>query len=1255
MKFWELWLQYTWFDDCFAVARRRWIWILAGSFRGAVAAFAYLKWQPVTYVSYSQLRFIPPQISERYVPSNVAMQAEQRVFALSQLVGSRLTATKLIERFGLYPERRMLMPVADLVPRFRENLGIRVIGLEGAERQRVPTIQISFRYAQPEIAQKVVQRIVELIYEENRRYRGDQSLGTTEFLDQELKSVVEQMTELEARLSGTEAANDEMGNLRGAIRAGELHRLEDRLTQLQSSLRQLTLDRDLKRSVVSNLEAQIEAAAQNPVRRRAPRTLGGDYKRQLVTQLQARLDDARNKYRENQPEVIQAQKALSDAQEDLRRDEQVEVELAEDQDRRQMLLELNRYRAELKGVEVAWARTAREEREMAASLNDVKSRYLPRGEADLDRLVVQREYLMLKDHYAQLLRKQRESQIASDMERKGQGETVELIDPPNLPLDPDSWPWYARGFVGLALGAAGGYLLSLLAWLRRPRIGKIEHVSAMLGIPVWAELPAGTPVPLGSRDGGFRLVRRSHHLPVVFLALGLALGATGCRSWRDTPESLVARGTAHLKAGRANAAILDFRRALQKDPRFAEAHYQLALALLEQAQPGQAREHLVRALEGRPDDFAIYLRLTELTYSLYFGDPGRPDVLLREVEDLAGRMTRKWPAHPDGFRLLAQVLLARHRTPEAIALMEDTVSRIPPNGALLTQLASAHYQLRDRARAQEILRRTIKDHPLYGPAYDLLYLQLMEQRESAAAREVLAAKLEHHGGVPAGLQLAAHDLAQHERPAAEATLRRLADQYAQDEMTLAQIGDFWLQRGEFDAARKAFEAGLQRFAKPRALYAGRLTEVLVAERQPAQARALVESELRKTPDDPLLRAYQSALDLDSGSLEIRQQARMRLESVSARMPNSAFVRFHLGRAYLGAGEVAKATEQLERCVMLDPNYAPGWMALAETDLARGRTALAQQRARAILTANPGYRPAVLLEARTSLAANQAEAANQALTRLLESDPGNVDALTTQGEARLRLGHPAAARQSLERAAALAPKDPRVVLLLAQVDWAENRHTAALDRLADARFADQLPVRTAYAAFALRAGRYDLSLSEYQRLSQLEPTNANHLLGIANTLGLLQRPDEAQKFYNMAQKATPDDPRPWLLAATLLNQAGRLKESRFAYEQALARDKGNPYTLNNLAYLLARTNQDLESALSYAEQARRSMPNSPEIHDTLAYVYSALGMKRNLVATLREMLEIQPTEARIRTERILRQAERGELAQVRAALEKSRSL
>ncbi len=66
---------------------------------GLLAAFAYTRWSPERYVSRATVRFIPPQVSESYVSTNIAMQVEQRLFAVTQMLRSRLTTTQLIERF----------------------------------------------------------------------------------------------------------------------------------------------------------------------------------------------------------------------------------------------------------------------------------------------------------------------------------------------------------------------------------------------------------------------------------------------------------------------------------------------------------------------------------------------------------------------------------------------------------------------------------------------------------------------------------------------------------------------------------------------------------------------------------------------------------------------------------------------------------------------------------------------------------------------------------------------------------------------------------------------------------------------------------------------------------------------------------------------------------------------------------------------------------------------------------------------------
>src|SRR5215470_332456 len=102
--------------------RAYWKRIVLFTLLGAGGAAAYNRWSPQEYTSKATVRFIPPQVSDAYVPSKVAMQVEQRIFAVSQIASSRMTATQMIEAYGLYPQRRRLYPVADLVTDFQKRL-----------------------------------------------------------------------------------------------------------------------------------------------------------------------------------------------------------------------------------------------------------------------------------------------------------------------------------------------------------------------------------------------------------------------------------------------------------------------------------------------------------------------------------------------------------------------------------------------------------------------------------------------------------------------------------------------------------------------------------------------------------------------------------------------------------------------------------------------------------------------------------------------------------------------------------------------------------------------------------------------------------------------------------------------------------------------------------------------------------------------------------------------------------------------------
>ncbi len=1250
------WLQISAASDSAWLIRHYYKRILFFGILGLLASVAWVQFNPDTYVSRAQVRFIPPQVAERYVTSNVAMQIDQRIFALTQLVNSRLTATKMIENFGLYSERRVFSTIADLVPRFQRDLQMRAVGAAPSEGtgRTVPSIQISFQYSDPAKAQKVVQRVVELIYEENRRYRGEQSMGTTEFLQQEVKKVLDQLTELEAKITtlpgnGTGIATEHL------MEVDELHQLDGRLGSVLSSLRSVSTERTMKKTMLAVLEGQYQNLEKQNV---APTpTPSGDRARDVVFSLRAKAEEARNRYVPGQADRETVEVALGKAESELAKIEEREMRLSREAAKQSVQVQLDRARAELQGLDAARQAMIAEESQLTRQVRTLRSEVRPAGansELEMERLVLMREYSVLKDQYTELTKKQRESQVASNMERRGQGETAELIEPPTMPESAEQPVRQLRIALGTISGLLFGMMMGLLSFLRRPRIRTLDHLLLLGDLPLFAELPSSGPLTItDEKRSRFRLFGASAattNLMVLLMAGTLAM--YGC-SFKSV-NSLLARGEELAAKGDHDGAVLLFKQVLKQEPKHGMANYRLGISLLETGQAGPARERLIRAAELLPDRREVQVKLAELTYQIYFGDPGRPSSILREVEDLSARLIERWPKSADGYRLKSQVLLEQRRSEEALEVLEKAIKKEASDPPLEAQLSAAYYSIGDHNKAAEILRHLLEANKDFGPGYDLLYLQLMERHNASEAVAVLEKKAQNIKNMQVALQLAAHISADGDHKKTVLLVNDAVRQYASDELAQARAGDFWMHRAQFDMAKQWYESGKAANAKSRNIYAARLMDMEFAKKNPTAAKMILEAELKIAPNDPLLNAYQAAFQLESEKGEDRTKAKARLESILTKMPNSPFVRLHLGRAYLQTGDLIKAGQQFERTVALDPNYAPGWIALAESDLMAGHAGLAQDRLAALLRRAPDYTPALILQAKTNLARKRPADAEKSLTKLLESQPNDVEALITMATAKASLQQNGKALEMLKRAQELLPNDARPVLMAAQLEASTGAGPAALIRLESARkrFPNSAEIRALYASVALYAHQEVIASAEYKSLAEQFPKNVEYRLGYANALGLSGKSKEAAEEYKRIQTSGGDGARAWLNYAVLMATAGDQKQAKSAYIEAIKRDKNNPYALNNLAYLMARNGEDLQAALHYAEDAKRSLPQSTVIHDTLTYIYLSLGMTRNASAILEEMMQWQPEEEKGRTKRVLAMLARGEVGKVRSEMEQA---
>jgi tetratricopeptide (TPR) repeat protein len=103
-----------------------------------------------------------------------------------------------------------------------------------------------------------------------------------------------------------------------------------------------------------------------------------------------------------------------------------------------------------------------------------------------------------------------------------------------------------------------------------------------------------------------------------------------------------------------------------------------------------------------------------------------------------------------------------------------------------------------------------------------------------------------------------------------------------------------------------------------------------------------------------------------------------------------------------------------------------------------------------------------------------------------------------------------------------------------------------------------------------------------------------------------RVDDGLKTLDDIIKRAPENTSAYAVKAQLYESQGKIEEAKQYYIDALKANPKYDAAANNLAFILAEQGKDLDSALGYAQGARKNQPDNPEIADTLGWVYYKIG-------------------------------------------------
>lgn len=271
-----------------------------------------------------------------------------------------------------------------------------------------------------------------------------------------------------------------------------------------------------------------------------------------------------------------------------------------------------------------------------------------------------------------------------------------------------------------------------------------------------------------------------------------------------------------------------------------------------------------------------------------------------------------------------------------------------------------------------------------------------------------------------------------------------------------------------------------------------------------------------------------------------ERAAAELQKVVEREPHHRLARMELAHCYWQANQREKAIEQYDQCLKLCPESLPLRLTLATLYRKAGLLDRALAMCQEAKRLAPSDARVLLETARVRVLQGNADAALVCLNEVREKLQGSISPEVRQllSIAYLKKGDTASAETVLLEGLKRTPNAPALLLQLASV------------RLAQKRYAD--------------------AIAQCQRVLEIKPNLW-----------------AAQFHLARAYELKGDDER-----------------AIAGYRRALANARGSELarTLNNLAYLCARANRNLDEALRWAQRANKIAPHNAAILDTLGFVH-----------------------------------------------------
>jgi succinoglycan biosynthesis transport protein ExoP len=492
------WVSPSLADYWAIVWRRRW-WILIPAFLCWVLFWGAGWLLPNTYQSEALILVEQQKVPEHYVVPNVTIRLQDRLQSMTQQILSRTRLQATIDRFHLYPPRRgasRLLQTGDPVEQMRKDIKIDLVAAPG-HPEDLTAFRIYYSADSTQLAQQVNSELTSLFIDENLKAQQQLSESTTAFLENQLSTARTELEAQEAKVRAFKATH--FGNLPSELQSNVqiLTGLQAQLDGYQRALdgakqQKLYLESLLQQyqSVEANLGTGDASAP-------SPQTLDKE-----LLDLREKLADAQSLYTDDHPDIVALKDKITE-REKLKQTIENEKAASPEADKSSSAKSsegaqraepassapMMQIRSQLKANELEIQNYEPHARKIESDIETYRARLNLTPQVEQELADISRGYEESNANYNSLLQKQKQSQLATSLEQRQQGEQFRILDPPSLPDKPLAPNHLQISLGGLALGLALGCGLTALLELNNVRVRQEKQLEELVPAPVLVGIP----------------------------------------------------------------------------------------------------------------------------------------------------------------------------------------------------------------------------------------------------------------------------------------------------------------------------------------------------------------------------------------------------------------------------------------------------------------------------------------------------------------------------------------------------------------------------------------------------------------------------------------------------------------------------------------------------------------------------------------------------------------------------------------------